>query len=317
MPARVDRQPHVRDRAGDAEAASRRCRRGSSRVFASSPSAGAVGPVGGVADVGRDACRADRHRAARRRRALSRCSTGRTALPNASSAAFQLRCRAERLVFVPLGLRERSPAAASSCPATLGLGGRFAEDRKAPRRCPLQAGEVLASGVGERVPGRARLAPRPPRAVDRPPRLRCGSYISSTLACANASAEPTLSLTVQENGCDGLPSILIGRPSKLVTSRPGRDAAQFPDRGVLLGHARHAVARVAGVGGELLLGQRRQPVSVSARQRHRRAHELQEAAARRGRDRRRRRSRGTPCRSAPALRACRPAAPGSASTRCR
>src|SRR4029079_17808614 len=51
-------------------------------------------------------------------------------------------------------------------------------------------------------------------------RLRSGSYLSRILAWAKASAEPYFPLTTHAAGWVGLPSILIGRPSQLVTRRP-------------------------------------------------------------------------------------------------
>src|SRR4051794_8507257 len=92
--------------------------------------------------------------------------------------------------------------------------------------------------------------------------LRSGSYISRMLACANASADPCLFLTVHAYGCDGLPSILIGRPSKLVTSS---GCATPPNSHTVAYCSGTPGMRPAGLveyGARCSLGQRRQPVSV-------------------------------------------------------
>jgi len=67
------------------------------------------------------------------------------------------------------------------------------------------------------------------------------------LAWAMASAAPRF------KGWSGLPSILIGRPSTLVTKSPWATPPISHRRGVLHRHARLAAHRAMGIGRELLL----------------------------------------------------------------
>ena len=143
-------------------------------------------------------------------------STGSTFWPKAGTRTLADVVVAHRFVFVPLGLGEflleLGPHRRQA-----GRIARLAENAK----IAAIAREMLLGPLGELVPRCFRSSLRR-TASDRgcelhlsaTPKLRSGSYSSSTLAWASTSAAPRLS------GWLGLPSILIGRPSKLVTSRP-------------------------------------------------------------------------------------------------
>src|SRR4051812_699242 len=88
-------------------------------------------------------------------------------------------------------------------------------DRSTTLRCDSAARRsALATAASTALPDAGR-----PRSIG--PRSRASSYGERTVACPTAHVPPPVS------GEDGFPSILIGRPSRVFTSRP-HEAEQPP-----------------------------------------------------------------------------------------
>ena len=135
---------------------------------------------------------------------------------------------------------------------------------------------------------------------------RSGSYRLSVSAWAKMSVEPRLA------GWSGLPSILVGRPEWLSTSRPVASPPRGHRGGEELGPAGDDLLGRLDPGGDLLGSPDR--AAGDARQGERGPHHLQEGAAALGVGPAPSRSRGTRGGGSPGTTRSRPVPPGSASS---